>query len=136
MDLDLEDALLDPDVTDLFTVTRRKEVVSSKGRSTVPVPEVIEEVAGTICAAHGNELDRLEDADRMGRALSIVTKFQLRGPAKVGADVYKPDIITWRGDDFVVRLVDPYGHVGSGFVQAIAVSVDIVDQAPSTGSGA
>ncbi len=64
----------------------------------------------------------------MGRNLVIVTKFRLRGPAKDGSTQYQPDLITWEGDSYVVKTIDPYPQYGAGFIQAIVGSMDSVDQ--------
>lgn len=121
--LDVSDVLLDPELADIFTVIRRAEAVSSKGRSTL-TPTTIPNVIGVICAAHGNDLDRLDDSQRMGRHISIVTQFRLIGPAPG----QQPDNIEWQGDTFVILTIEPYPQYGKGFIQAIAGSVDMIDQ--------
>lgn len=133
MELDFEDVLLDIDISDLFTITRRPEVVTNMGRSSTNSNVVIENVAGIVCMASPNDLERLPEADLMKRYISVVSKFQLRGVSKEAGQVFKSDLITWKGNQYLVETVDPYGHVGSGFVQVIAGSVDIVDEAPSNG---
>ena len=122
-DLDVSEILVDPMLTDTFTVNRRTETISSKGRS-VTTPTVIENVVGVVCAAHGNDLKRLDDSQLMGRHISIVTKFRLIGPAPG----FQADTIIWKGDTFVVQSLDPYPQYGEGFVQAIAGSMDMTDQ--------
>ncbi len=120
--LDVSEALTDPMLSDLFNVIRRPETIV-KGRSTVN-PVTIPNVSGVVAAAHGNDLDRLDDNQRMGRNLTIVTRFRLRGPTPG----YQPDLIVWKGDQYLVKLVDPYPQYGAGFVQAIVGSVDSIDQ--------
>ena len=127
--IDVSDALLNADLTTTFVVTRRKETVSSKGRSEV-VPTVFEDLVGVVCAAGKNDLDRLPEGDRMDRHVSIVTPFRLRGASKVGADIFKPDLVTWQGVEYVVLAVEPYPEAGDGFVQAVCGSGEIVDEAP------
>lgn len=128
--IDVTEVLTDPDLMTKFTVTRRPEVVTSKGRSSVPAPETIQNVAGVICAASPDDLDRLPEADLSQRHISIVTQFRLRIASRVGAQNYKPDLVTWENGTYQVLSVDPYPHSGPGFVQAIAGSINIQEVAP------
>lgn len=128
MAMDMSDAFCEEN-TDLFDVVRREEVVTSQGRSTVPNPITTKNVSGVVTAASGNDLARLAEADRMGRNIVVVTPFALRGPAKDGAKVFKPDLVLWRGGRYVVKDLAPYPQFGPGFVQAICGSTDVVDQA-------
>lgn len=121
--IDVSDALMLADLVTGFQVIRQQGDVDPATGRTRTEPRTINGLSGTICAASGNDLDRLDDSQRMGRNISIVTLFPLRGPA-VG---YQPDLVVWNGDRYLVKLVDPYPHAG-GFVQAIAGSVDAMDQ--------
>lgn len=127
--LDVSDVLLDPAIADVFDVTRRVQALTAKGRTTTS-PSVFKNVRGVVTAAHGNDLERLDDSQRMGRNMSVVTKFALRGPAQVTGTKFQPDLVIWAGDTYVVKAVDPYERYGRGFVQAIIGSIDIID-APS-----
>lgn len=128
--IDVTDILSDPDLMTLFTVTRRPEVVTLRGRSSVPVPETFLNVSGIVCAASPSDLERLAEADLSQRHISIVTRFRLRMASKVGVQQYKPDLVTWEGGTYQVLSLDPYPHSGPGFVQAIAGSVNIQEVAP------
>jgi len=121
--LDVSEALTDPMLNDRFDVLRRGETVTDKGRSST-TPMTFPGVVGVVAAAHGNDLDRLDDQQRMARNLTIVTKFRLRGPSPN----FQPDQVLWKGDTFTVIAVDPYPQYGRGFVQAIVSSVDAIDQ--------
>ncbi len=126
--IDVDDILTDPDLLVSFDVVRRKENVSSQGRSSTD-DQTITGLSGTITAAGENALSRLPEADRMERHISIVTNFMLRGASKVGSDVYKPDVVLWNNVEWIVLDVQAYPEAGNGFVQAIAGSGDIVDEA-------
>jgi hypothetical protein len=125
--LDVSEVLVDPDFADTFDVTRSPEVVNSFGESTVPVPQVIPGKIGVVTMASPNDLDRLPEGDNSSRTISIVTKFRLQGPSPG----FKPDVVTWRGDNYVVKLVEPYVQYGAGFIQALAGSIDTQQAAPS-----
>lgn len=129
-DLDVSEALTDPMLTDSFDVLRRKEVLDTHGRVTTPANSSFPGQYGVLSAASPNDLERLEDSQRMGRNMSLITTFKLQGPAEVSGTEYQPDIVVWGGDQFVVKHVDPYSRYGAGFIQAIIGSMDIIDQPP------
>lgn len=120
--MDVTAALLDPYIADRFTVKRRAETISDKGRTQMATTNLL--AVGVIASAGPNDLMRLDDSQRMGRVLSVVTRFRLIGPAPGK----QPDIISWQGDDYIVITVDPYPQYGQGFVQAIIGSVNVTDQ--------
>lgn len=122
--LDVSEALVDPMLLDTFDVVRRAETVNSTtGRSEV-TEATTAGVSGVVCSAGPNDLQRLPEQDRMGRHISVVTLHRLRGPTPG----YKADILVWKGDRFLVKVLDPYPQFGRGFVQVIAGSVDNLDQ--------
>lgn len=114
--------LTNPFLTSSFNVIRRAEVVSNKGVSTVPSP-VTSPAFGVICAAHPNDLRRLDDQDFSDRHISVVTKFRLQ----MTSPGFKPDLVVWQGDNFVVKLIEPYPEYGPGWVQAVCGSIDLQD---------
>ena len=122
--LDVTDVLFDPMLTDSFDVERRIETVDINGRSTVAVTTLTGKI-GVVTMANASELERLPEEQRMRRAISIVSAFNLRGVVAG----YQPDVIVWRGDRFVVAAIDNYPQFGSGFVQVICSSLDLVDAA-------
>lgn len=121
--LDVSSVLSDPMIADRVKVTRQKEVVGTNGRVSI-VPEVFPIVVGVMTSAGPNDLERVPEAQRMGRVMSFVTKFRLRGPSPG----YQPDTIDWAGDTYLVVTVDPYPRYGAGFVQSIIASTDIIDK--------
>lgn len=121
--LDFSDVLFDADLCDTITVKRRAETIGTNGRP-VFTPQIIPNIVAVVTSAGKNDLERLPEDQRMGRNLCIVTNFKLRGPSPN----YQPDTITWNGDDFIVKFLDPYPQFGSGFIQVIAGSVDVIDQ--------
>jgi hypothetical protein len=124
--LDISEVLLDPDFTDNFVVTRRLEVVGTNGRSNVT--QFTKPTFGVVTAAGRNELERVPDADTYKRIIVIVTKFPLQGEVTLGNGItYKPDLVVWRGNNYLVKECDLYPQFGAGFVQAICTSEDIID---------
>jgi hypothetical protein len=123
--LDVTDVLFDPDLADTFTVQRRTNAVDAHGRPN-PAVTTFSNTIGVVDSASPNDLERLDDNQRMGRHLMVITAFALRGPSVDSL----PDQVVWAGDTYVVKHVDPYTRYGSGFVQAIIGSIDAQDANP------
>jgi galactose-6-phosphate isomerase len=126
--LDVSDVLTDPNFVDSIIVLRRKEVVNQYGESTL-ITTRNPGVNAVVCMASPNDLIRLDDQQRMGRVISIVTQFRLQGPSTG----FQPDVVIWNGDNFVVATVDPYTNYGNGQIEALAISMDTQDIPPLTG---
>ena len=128
--LDFSDVIQDPDIADnTLSVLRRPQSLGTNGRVAVK-PTRYPNVVGVITSAGPNDLERLDDQQRTGRVLSLVTKFRLRATSPG----FQPDYVVWRGDTFIVHTFDPYPQFGAGFYQALIGSIDIQD-APAPGLG-
>ena len=134
--IDVSDVLLDPVVAgEAFTVQRRIETVNNFGQSTISVETF--PAVGAITPSGDNSLVRDEAYQTNAKSIQVLTAFRLRGAAKDGAgNRYQPDLVLWKGDSFVVRMVSDYSQYGAGFVQADCVSIDLLDQAPSGSTAA
>ena len=132
--LDMSDALLEPQFQDNFAILRRKQSVSDKGRAVISASRI--DGFGVVTAASPNDLERLGDYQFQGSALSIVTKYKLRGVSKTEPEgqQYQPDIIEWGGSFYLVVTIQDYSRYGSGFIQAICVSTTYTDDAPGEGA--
>lgn len=119
--LDMGDVLSDPEISDPFIVKRRAESFPANGRG--ETKDDLLPAYGVITAAHPNDLERLDDAQRMGRNLSIVTRFRLQGPS----DGVQADQVVWQGNTFIVHVVEPYAQYGEGWIQAIVGSIQTMD---------
>lgn len=122
--LDVTQILTDPDLTDTFKVLRRQETVDNYGVSGLAT-QVFYPVIGVVTSVGPNNLDRHENYQSFTRSLSVVTKFPLRGETTG----FQPDVIVWRGDNYVVKAVDPYPQFGPGFWQVECSSMDKTDAA-------
>jgi hypothetical protein len=126
--LDVTELLQDPELAESFSVTQRPQVLVA-GRVTVPNPITVPGVIGVVMALPADELDRLDDHEKLSRHFMIVTKFRLRGPSKDAAgQKYQPDLITWRGDQYIVSKVSTFPEWGPGFFQVTVKSIDLTDQ--------
>ena len=121
--LDVTEILHHAELVDSVVVRRRQETVGTTGRNIFT--EATFSINGVVTMASPNDLERLEDYQRMSRTISIVCEFRLRGET----NDYQPDIITWRGDNYIVVYIDSYPQFGAGFIQAICTSMDKTDQA-------
>ena len=127
--LDVSSLLHDPDFVDGFLVKRRVQVVDTHGRmvaSEVPIPALI----GVVTMTSPSDLDRGPDYQVNTRSITVVCKFALRGETTN----HQPDIVVWRGDNYVVRHVDLYPQFGAGFFQAECESMDKTDEALEPGA--
>lgn len=126
-ELDVSDAF-GPELLDQFKYRRRTEEVDSNGEAVITSATL--RGVGVICRAGQNDLERLPEFDAAKSYISVVTQTRLRGVSRQYGTQFKPDLIEWQGSIFQVETIEPYTHFGSGFVQAIAGSVDSVDEAP------
>lgn len=122
--LDVSSILLDPDFTELVTVRRRLQNIDTYGR-----PAVIEtdypNIVAVVTAGSPNDLKREDDYASFMRSITVVLQFRVRGQT----EGYLPDIIVWRGNNFIVDSFDPYPQFGNGFYQVSAQSMDRNDNA-------
>lgn len=126
--LSVSETLLNPMIADRFTVVSRTQTVGDNGRAKM-VQTAFPGVVGIVTVASPDDLERLDDNDRGGRNIVIVTKYPLRGPARQPGEAdSKPDWIEWLGDTYQVKALDPYPQYGAGFCQAIAGSINAIEE--------
>lgn len=130
--IDVTDVLLDPMIAgESFSVIRRAEIVNDYGES-VQTTQTIPNVVGSVVPLGSNSLLREEAFQTNDKTIRVLTSFRLRGPSKSAVlQNYQPDIIVWKGDNFVVRTLEDYTQYGAGMVDAECSSIDLVDQAPT-----
>ena len=121
MAMDMSDAF-DPDMMDGFSVKTRTEAVGTNGRGTI-TPTTVSGLYGVITVASSSDLDRHPELSRTNRTISVVTQYHLQGEV-TGR---QPDLVTWRGSDYIVKAIDPYPQFGDGFYQALCESTSTVD---------
>src|SRR5580698_10692341 len=127
--LDLSSVLTSPMLWDTFTVNRRIQTVNNFGIATVAV-QAIAGLFGVVYPSNENELKRYPDLQVQDKAITVITRFALRGETETTADPsvsYQPDIVVWGSNNFVVRKVEDWSQYGPGFLLAICTSMDLVD---------
>jgi hypothetical protein len=122
--LDVTEILTDPELADRFMVVRRTETVDDHGMSTLAL-QAYKNKIGVVTATTPNILERMTDMQVMPRSITIVTRFKLQ--AEVTG--FQPDIVVWKGSNYLVKSIDLYPHFGRGFYQVECHSMDRTDPA-------
>jgi hypothetical protein len=122
--LDVSSVLLDPDFTELVTIKRRAQTDDGHGRI-ITVDTIYPNIVAVLCAASPEDLTRETDYGAFMRSIRVVLQFRIRGQT----EGYLPDVVVWRGNNFIVDSFDPYPQFGNGFYQAICQSMDRNDNA-------
>lgn len=129
--LDMSIVLNDPQLIDSFSVIRRTETVNNFGVSTI-ASVTIPDLYGPIYPSNENDLARFPDLQVQTKAITVITRFALRGEAETSGTEFQPDVVVWGGDNFVVRRIEDWSKYALGFIMAICTSIDLVDQPPVT----
>ena len=126
--------LSSPMLVDTFNVIRRTETVNNSGESILGLTATIG-VYGVVKPI-GDRLDRKADDDSSQKDLRIFTKFALRGSARDGVPTdWKPDIVFWQGNNFIVVNVRDWGRYGVGYIAAECNALELVSMPPQVNSG-
>lgn len=123
--LDVSELLFDPDFADMFTVIRHEETISEQGRA-ITRPVSHPNIVGVVTATSPADLIRRDDGQMMSRKVSVVTSFRLRGPSPG----FQPDQIVIEGVTFTITEILPFTRFGSGFVEALATSMNALNAPP------
>jgi galactose-6-phosphate isomerase len=126
--------LSNPLLLDTFNVVRRVETVNNSGESVQSLSASVG-VYGVVKSI-GDRLDRKAEEDSSQKDLRIFTKFALRGESRDGVPTdWKPDLIFWHGNNFIVKNVRDWGSYGIGYVAAECNSIELVSMPPQVNSG-
>jgi hypothetical protein len=122
--LDVTIVLTSPMFMDTFTVVRRESGVNAQGRTAVIETQI--PTTGVVQPSGANTQERPKDYATGRKSCLVITKFRLRQQTQG----YLPDLVLWRGDDYLVETVEDYTNYGNGFVQAYCTSQDLQDEPP------
>jgi galactose-6-phosphate isomerase len=123
--LDVSDVVICVEFSDRFDVIRRPETISQTGRSVtsqVTVPGLL----GTIYPTDNNSLVRQADYELGRKTLTVATKY----PLQMAAPGYQPDLVLYRGNQFVVSSIKDFSAYGEGFIEAECSSIIAIDTPP------
>jgi len=134
--LDVTSLLADPDIAgEPFIVVRRQQFVNSNG--VVSTGATAYNAFGSIGPVSAAFLQRLEDQQFVGKAISVVTTFMLRNATKeIQGYSYQPDLIQWKNNYYLVNDVADFSQFGAGMVQANCTTFDYIDVAPDGSTAA
>jgi galactose-6-phosphate isomerase len=122
--LDVSDIPLCVEFSDTFQIVRRPETISQSGRSVTS--QVIATATGTIYPTGDNSLVRQADYELGRRTITCVTNYRLQ----MAAPGYQPDLVLYRGNQYVVSTVEDFSAFGAGFVVAECSSIIAIDAPP------
>jgi galactose-6-phosphate isomerase len=122
--LDVSDIPICTEFSDRFDVVRRPEVISQSGRSVTT--QVTATAYGTVYPTGDNSLVRQADYELGRKTLTCVTPYRLQQ----AAPGYQPDVVLYRGNQFVVSSVEDFSQYGAGFVAAQLSSISAIDAPP------
>lgn len=123
--LDVSFVTQDPMLADTFTVTRRKDVVGSNGRTTIVIDKVFTRIMGVVTPESPADMIRRDDSQSSVRTITIATAFMLQGE-HTG---HQSDIVTWDGTQYTVKTIAGYRRFGRGMCLATATSMTATDAA-------
>ena len=122
--LDVSDIPVCVEFGDRFDVLRRPETINAFGRSVTS--QVTATAYGTIYPTGDNSLVRQTDYELGRKTLTIVTPYRLRQ----AAPGYQPDLILYRGNEYVVSKIEDYSQYGAGLIVAEVSSILATDPPP------
>jgi hypothetical protein len=122
--LDVNVVLSSPYFMDTFTVVRRISEVNDQGRTATIELKI--PTTGVVQPSGANTQERPKDYATGRKSCLVITQFRLRQQTQG----YLPDLVLWRGDDYLVETVEDYTNYGRGFVQAYCTSQDLQDAPP------
>lgn len=114
--LDVSDILTDPDFAESLTVIRRDQAMNSHGRGAVLPCETT--ITGVVTGGSSAALLRAAEYGANSRAITVHTQFTLRDTRKGEL----PDIIVWKGMQYIVDAVADYSSYGAGFTSADCIT--------------
>jgi galactose-6-phosphate isomerase len=122
--LDVSDIPQCDEFADRFDVIRRPETIAPSGRSFTT--QVTGTGVGTFYPTGDNSLVRQADYELGRKTLTCVTKYRLQQ----AAPGYQPDVVLYRGNQFVVSSIEDFSQYGEGFVAAQLSSISGIDAPP------
>lgn len=127
-EIDVSDVLLGSEIAGTqFIVQRRQEAVGQDGFGAQQLLQL--QAYGSVQPMEA-ELLREPEYDGVTNGIIVITPFRLRSASKAQGNNYKPDIILWNGNSYIVRRIENWSQYGAGFIKAECVSEDFIDQAP------
>ena len=110
--LDVSDILDDPDFLTGVQLKQRVRTIGDDGRSTVV--ETVTDIFAVVTQGSLAPLTRSSDFELARKNIVVHSRTRLRGP-QAG---YEPDIVVWKGLEFVVTKSYDWSDFGQGYTAA------------------
>lgn len=125
--LDVSDAILDPDFAERINVQRRPYTVNSSGQVVIGTVQNLHPVA-VVTQGSPHPLEQKPD-DQVGKSSITVHayKFQLYDVVTGKASSYQPDLVVYNGNHYLVVKVYNWSRFGQGFTMAEAELYDMTE---------
>jgi hypothetical protein len=110
-----------------FQVIRRSEVI---GDSVVPtITSATLNAFGSIVPLGDNSLLRAEAYETSNKSIQVITTFPLRASSVDDNGVqWRPDLVAYKGDFFLVKTLEDYTSYGAGMVVAECMATPYEEQ--------
>lgn len=128
--LDASEIVLDGDIAgEVITVLRRSQTVNDFGEGQIAV--TILSAIGSVVPVGSNSLAREEAYQTSGKAIRVITSFRLRNASETAdGSLWQPDLVQWKGGNYLVKSLDDYSQYGAGLIVAECVLFDFVPPPP------
>lgn len=113
--LDVSFMVVDPMLSTTVSIKRRAQTVDAKGRAT-NTPTLIPDVVGVLTQREPSDLERAADGDVVMNRITFCTKMQIYD----ALSGFAPDVIVWKGMDYLVTQSLPYSEFGAGVYEVHA----------------
>jgi hypothetical protein len=127
--------VLDPEIAgEKVTILRRQGTVNANGEQQTAVTS-FPNVPMSVTPTGSNSLVREEAYDSQTKSIRVISQAPLRSRAEQqdGTD-WLPDVIQWKGGNYIVRIVDDYSSFGAGMIVADCLLFDFIPPPPTMGN--
>lgn len=124
--IDVSDVVLDPTIAaETVAVLRRSQTINNFGEGPIAVSTL--SAIGSVVPVGSNSLAREDAYSNQSKAIRFITAFRLRNMAEsADGSLWQPDIVQWKGGNYLVKSVDDYSQYGVGMIAAECVLFDFV----------
>jgi len=121
-DLDVSDVLDDPDFSDPIIITRKTQEVANSGFEFNPATTKLN-IYGVVTVGSMLPMQRAADSELAKKVITVHTRTTLYA-VQAG---FEPDIVTWNGNNYVVKKPNNWSHFGQGFTANECEMIDTQD---------
>lgn len=124
--LDVSDAILDPEFCERISVTRRAYTINNNGQ-TVVTPTNLSPIA-VVTQGTPHPFEQTPDAQVAKSSITVhAYRFQLYDVITGKASSFQPDLVNYNGNHYIVTKVYNWSRFGQGFTMAEADLYDMTE---------